>query len=97
MNPTVSITWTYTTDPLVTAALGGFNAYALDASGKRIQPPVSVAKTAPYAAVLPIPGYATQAVEVVPFDSKGTESANKKAAAVYIQLPAVSAVSQVVG
>src|ERR1700756_2839609 len=97
MNPTVSITWTYTTDPLVNAALGGFNAYALDANGKRILPAVSVAKNAVYAATVSVPGYASQTVEVVAFDLKGTESINKKDGAVYVQLPAVSAISQVVG
>lgn len=96
MNPTVSITWTYTTDPLVNAALGGFNCYVLDATGKRILPAVTVAKAAPMAATLNVPGYATQSVEVVAYDVKGAESINKKGGVVYIQLPAVSAIAQVV-
>jgi hypothetical protein len=95
MNPSVSITWTYTPDPLVNAALGGFNVYTLDASGKRILPAIIIPKGAPLAAVVAVPGYASQTVEVVPYDLKGAESTNKKDASVYMQLPAVTAISQV--
>jgi hypothetical protein len=95
--PTVSITWTYTSDPLALAALGGFNVYALGSDNKRLAPAVTVAKSAPFAATLSVPGYAGQTVEVVPFDQQGTESTNKRDGAVYIQLPAVASLSQVVG
>jgi hypothetical protein len=95
MNPSVSVTWTYTTDALVNASLGGFYVYALDSSGKRILPALTIAKGAPLAALVTVPGYTNQTVEVVPYDLKGTESTNKKDASVYIQLPAVSSISQV--
>jgi hypothetical protein len=94
-NPiSVSITWTYPTDSLVQAALGGFNVYALDPSGKAVAAPIVVPKGSLMAATIPMPGYGKQMVRVVPYDLQGTEGIQTDKA-VYVPLPGVGSISQV--
>jgi hypothetical protein len=94
-NLSVSITWSYTSDPLANAALGGFNVYGVDpVSGKALGTPIVVPKTSPYAATVPMAGYGKQVVRVTPFDQQGTEGIQTDKA-VYIPLPPVGSISQV--
>ena len=94
----VAITFTYTNDPLVIAALGGFRVYAVDDDYARlteaIEVPPDAIPTASAPLIVPMPAEATN-VEVIPVDAHGYPGA-----ATYLPvqagLPPVLSVAQIV-
>jgi len=98
--PTVAIAFSYTTDPLVVAALKEFHVFAVDPTthARQSTTPIVVAKTAipsiSSPLVVTMNGYGSQVVEVVPVDLQGNEGATTYAP-VHVNLPPVSSVAQV--
>jgi hypothetical protein len=94
----VSIAFSYTDDPLVRAALGGFNVYPVDDVYDRLAEAIEVAPdsipTASSPLTVPMPPDATQ-VEVVPLDAQGYEGATTYIP-VQLGLPPVLSVSQII-
>lgn len=94
----VSIVFNYSNDPLVIAALGGFNVYATDDGKERLSGAIFVPgtniPTVTNPLILAMPPGATQ-VEVVPIDSDGYEGTTSYLR-VEVGLPAVLALAQIV-
>ncbi len=97
--PTVNIAWSYTSDPLVLAALKEFRVYGVDPSthirqsGPIIVSPANIpTMTLPLTVVMS--GYGAQVIEVLPVDLQGSEGATTFAP-VHIALPPVTSVAQV--
>lgn len=99
-NPNVSVAFSYTTDPLVMATLKEFHVYPVDPTTRARQTATAlvVSKTSiPTSAsplIVPMTGYGTQMIEVVPIDIEGKEGVPTYGS-MYIILPAVTSIAQV--
>jgi hypothetical protein len=99
MTPSVNIAFTYTTDPLVVAALKEFRVYVVDPNShvRQTGPVVIQPSAIPLISKplnLAVSGYGAQMVEITPVDLQGIEGTTTYVP-VHILLPGVSGGAQV--